>query len=154
MSRLEAVRRLVGDLIRLHADGDQRRAGFIHLYGVSTVCRLLAMKRGLDAELGAVVGLLHDIANYHPEETADHAQQGAAEAERILREAGGFTKAEIDLVCRAIRRHADKEAVHEPYDELLKDGDVLQHYLYDGAYKSEEAKRRRQQQVLQELGVA
>jgi len=34
---------------------------------------------------------------------------------------------EIDIIITAISRHNDKNTVHKPYDELLKDADVMSH---------------------------
>ena len=31
----------------------------------------------------------------------------------------------------AISKHGDKGAIHDPYDELLKDADVMDHCLYN-----------------------
>ena len=64
MNRLESVRNTVDALLRQQSDDIHRRCGFVHLYGVSTVCALLAVKRGLDIELCATAGMLHDLSSY------------------------------------------------------------------------------------------
>ena len=129
--RLALVRDKVDQILRQIAEWEYQRAGTIHLYGVSAVCVLLAVRRGLDPELCAVAGMLHDIRTYRTGDYQDHAQLGAPEAEKILEELGCFTPEEIALVGCAIARHSDKEACDEAVDELLKDADVLQHFLFN-----------------------
>src|SRR5512145_36165 len=153
--RLERVRQMVDAIIPTQPDAEQRRCGYVHLYGVSAVCVLLAAKRGLDPEICAAMGMLHDIWNYGPEFSAphpDHARLGIPEAKRILREAG-FSITENEMICTAIGHHSDKAAVHGEFDELLKDADVLQHYLYNPALPSHGQKNARLENILVELGI-
>ena len=56
MDRTEQVRQVVDEILRGQPDEEERRCGFIHLYGVAQACALLALKRGLDAELCTVAG--------------------------------------------------------------------------------------------------
>ena len=151
VERLESVRRVVDEILRLQPDEVQSRCGFVHLYGVSTACVILACKRGLDPQLCAVAGMLHDISAYKTEPTPDHALLGAQEAERIPSDLGTFTREQIDLVCDAIACHSDKDRKHSEMAELLKDADVLQHYLYNPGLTP--VPRGRLARVLEELGM-
>ena len=137
MNRLEQVRRVVDEILRQQPDIEERRCGFVHLYGVSSICALLAIKRGLDPQLCAVAGMLHDIASYKTGDPINHAQRSALEAEEILRRAGGFSREEIDAVCLAISTHSAKDQRDGELAELLKDADVIQHYLYNPALSKE-----------------
>lgn len=120
-------------------DAETRRAAYVHSYGVSQCCVLLALKRGLDPELAAVIGLLHDIYSYKTGLTALHSENGADMVrvvfKRDLRDL--FSEDEQTIIKSAIYHHSDKGHVHDEYDELLKDSDVL--FLlsfrtsYDGA---------------------
>jgi uncharacterized protein len=133
MNRLERVRQEVDSLLlRLTSDED-RRCGFVHLYGVSHTATELALSRGLDPELAAIAGMLHDLTNYTIGSSPDHAQRSSDLAAQLLERLDLLTKKEIQTVARAIARHSDKEKVDEPLDELLKDADVLQHWLYNPA---------------------
>lgn len=125
MSRLQQLRLTINEILNTH----ERPWGYVHSYGVSATCVLLAKKRGLDTEMAAVCGMLHDIATYMTGDHVDHAPRGAVEAERILKEIGCFSPEEIELVRDAIHRHADKDAVDGEMAECLKDADVLQHHL-------------------------
>ena len=130
MNRLENLRRHIDHLL-FQLDGEPCRNGFIHLYGVSVFAALLARKRELDEDLAAASGMLHDIWVYTSGDSPDHAVPCAHLARRILAEVGGFNKDEIEMICTAISHHSNKTDVHTPFDELLKDADVLSHHFYD-----------------------
>jgi len=132
MDRLEQLRQTVNEILRRQ----ESPWGYVHLYGVSATCVLLAKKRGLDPEMAAVCGMLHDISTYMTGDRSDHARRGAVEAERILTELGCFTPAEVALIRDAISRHADKDAVDGDMAEILKDADVLQPHLYNPGIES------------------
>jgi HD superfamily phosphodiesterase len=132
MNRLEQLRKTVNDILRQQ----ESPWGYVHLYGVSATCVLLAVKRGLDPELAGVVGMLHDITTYKTGDRTDHAPRGAVEAQGILERLGSFTRDEITLISDAISRHAAKDAVDGDMAELLKDADVLQPYLYNPGIES------------------
>ncbi len=131
MNRLEQLRLIIDNIIRDNPDTEDSRCGFVHLYGVSATCTLLALKRGLDPELCSAAGMLHDIWNYQVGDCPEHGQLGAEEARKILKELASFTPQEIDAICTAISRHGDKQSVDGELDELVKDADVFQHYLYE-----------------------
>jgi uncharacterized protein len=137
MDRLEKVRQIVDEILRQQLDMDESRCGFVHLYGVALTCALLALKRGLDPQMCAIAGMLHDIASYKTGDSINHAQRSTLEAAAILRKAGGFSKREIDDVCQAISTHSAKDEIDGKLAEVLKDADVLQHHLYNPALPKE-----------------
>jgi uncharacterized protein len=133
MNRLEQLRQVIDGIVRKNPDHEQSRCGFVHLYGVSATCTILAFKRGLDVELSSAAGMLHDIWNYQERENPQHDKLGAVEARKILKKLGSFTPSEVDIICTAIASHSDKQSTEGEMAELLKDADVLQHYLYNPA---------------------
>jgi uncharacterized protein len=165
MDRIEQLRCVIDDIVRKNPDPEDSRCGFVHLYGVSATCTLLALRRGLNLELCLIAGMLHDIWNYKYKEDPNHEQLGAVEARQILEQSGSFSNEEVELICGAIARHTDKETVDSDMDELLKDADVFQHYLYNPslyheniAQKTSGSKHRsmreqRLERVLRELGI-
>jgi uncharacterized protein len=153
MDRLEAVRQVVDAILRQQPDPEERRCGFVHLYGVSATCALLAVKRGQDVELCAVAGMLHDIWTYKTGDPANHAHLSAREAEQVLDGLGGFRPDEIAAVSGAIARHSDKANRDSQVAELLKDADILQHYLYNPALASKGPAAERLERVLGELSL-
>ena len=64
MNRLEKVKQYVTSILLMQNDLVIRNKAFIHLFGVSSLCSLLALKRNLNTELCAICGLLHDIYKY------------------------------------------------------------------------------------------
>ena len=88
MDRLEKLRQEVDALLRQQPDPIGRRCGFVHLYGVSGSCVLLAEIRGLDAELSATAGMLHDLSTYETGDPTDHACHSALRAQQLLAESG------------------------------------------------------------------
>mgnify|MGYP000497398458 FL=1 len=53
MNRIEKVREAVDAVLLNIADAGERRCGYMHLYGVSQACVLIALKRNENAELAA-----------------------------------------------------------------------------------------------------
>ena len=60
MNRIEKVREVVDEILLHMTDDEERRCAYLHLYGVSQACALLALKRGEDVELATIAGMLHD----------------------------------------------------------------------------------------------
>jgi hypothetical protein len=152
-NRLEKLRTVVDDILRRQPDEQERRCGFVHLYGVAATAAILAARRGLDVGLAGAAGMLHDIYAHRTGILPLHAPNGAEDARVILRDLGGFTAEEQQIVCTAILRHGKKQAVHGPYDELLKDADVLQHFLYNPALPVAPHYVPRLRSLLAELGL-
>jgi flagellin-specific chaperone FliS len=61
---------------------------------------------------------------------------------------------EIQIITNAISRHCDKDIIQEPYDEVLKDGDVMSHCLYNTDFQVKAWEIERYKSILTELGCA
>jgi len=150
-NRLERLRHEIDRLIMEHQPYNARY--FInHLYSVSEYCALLAIRRDMDPELAATSGMLHDIYQITAGTIEEHAVKGAAEAERILMSMNSYSKEEIAVITTAISRHSKKRKFHEPYDELLKDADVMSHCFYNTDFSVIEKDAARYDKILEELG--
>ena len=150
-NRLEILRAAVDKLIYENRPAESRY--FIsHLYGVSRFCALLAIRRGLNAELAAACGMLHDIYQVTAGVMKKHAVKGAAQAKIVLEGTKAYTDGEISVITHAISRHGEKRSVHGPYDELLKDADVMDHCFGDPDYPVSEKEMVRYNNLLTELG--
>lgn len=152
-SRLDRVREYVNRIFDRIEDAETKRAAYVHSYGVAQCCALLALRRGPDVELATVIGLLHDIYTYKTGCTALHSHNGA-EMMRVvfkseLRDL--FSEEEQTIIKSAIYHHSDKEHVHDEYDELLKDSDILQHLSFDDTY--EPTRGQRLLHTVKELGL-
>lgn len=64
-----------------------------------------------------------------------------------------YSDDEIKIITTAISRHSDKEYIHEPYDELLKDADVMDHCLYNTAFPIAQREIERYHNLLIEFGL-
>lgn len=151
-NRLEALRNEIDKLLD-RSDRRSTRLYISHMYGVAHFCTLLALKRALDAELATTCGMLHDIGYMTGGGSENHAAKGAEQARGILMGMALYTEQEIALITAAIARHSDKQHIHEPYDELLKDADVLDHGLYNPAFPIAEKEAARYAHLLAELGI-
>jgi len=96
--------------------------------------------------------MLHDIYQVTDGIIENHAVKGAEKAETILKTLNLYSDEEIAIITSAISRHSDKTAVHEPYDELLKDADVMSHCLYNTDFPVSENEIVRYKNILAELG--
>ena len=158
-NRLEILRSKVDGLIL--ESGAYAGEFFSHLYSVSKFAALLALKRGLNPEIAQASGMLHDIYQVTDGTTEQHGARGAIVAGEILREVGLYSDEEIEIITTAIHWHSKKRKFHGPYDELLKDADVLDHYFYNtdfpvkymGMFSHLEKGRARYENILLELGI-
>ncbi|GHU58427.1 hypothetical protein FACS189444_2080 [Spirochaetia bacterium] len=130
-NRIEALRKYIDDILLNMTDTFERRCGYLHLYGVSHFCTLFALKRSDNVELATMAGMLHDIYSYKTLDTKDHAQKGSILAKEILDNIKLTTADETEILCNAILHHSDKKNRHSTFDEILKDADTIQHYLYN-----------------------
>lgn len=135
-NRVKAIREYVNNIFDSIENSDEKRDAYIHSYGVSECCALLAAKRGLDLELATVIGLLHDVYRYKTGITAWHSQNGAEMVrvafKYVLKDI--FSDDEQTIIKSAIYHHANKDLIHDKYDELLKDSDILQRLSFDNTY--------------------
>ena len=150
-NRLEILRAEIDKLI-YEKQPEKIRFFIEHLYSVARYCSLLALKRNLNQEIAMTSGMLHDIANVNSSGSDNHAIKGAEEAEELLRTLNLYTDAEIKIITTAISKHNDKQALHEPYDEVLKDADVLSHCFYNPDFPVSDWEIGRYKTLLVELG--
>jgi len=152
-NRLEKLRNEIDKLLLAGNHRDLRMC-ISHMYGVARFCTLLAMKRGLDIELATTCGMLHDIHWMTGGDSEAHAIKGAQQAEAILKAMGGYSDEEIEIITTSISRHSDKTSIHDPYDELLKDADVMDHCLYNADFPIAEWEMLRYENLCTEFGLS
>ena len=152
MSRLKTLREYIDNELLMLAEEKQISAT-AHLYGVSLATTILARKRGLNEELAAMAGMLHDMHAYKSGSYDDHAHLGAELARGILNELGITTEDETEIICQAIYHHDDKLVIDSPMDELLKDADVIDHCFKDSSKPVKEKEQVRYANLCEELGL-
>jgi len=153
MGRIEKVREVVDEILVNMSDHEERRCAYLHLYGVSQACALLALKRKENVELAVIAGMLHDIYTYANLDSRDHAHKGAETAKEILDSLEVFTEDEKNLIYTAIYNHSDKSLMHSWLDEILKDADVMQHVLYNPLFVIKEHEQKRFDSLKEEFGI-
>ena len=151
MSRLKSLRQYVESELNKMEDPDKRNSALVHLYGVSLAATMLAKKRGLDPELASMAAMLHDMHAYKTGSYDDHAHKGANLAREILGELKLTDDAETEMICSAIYHHDDKLVVDSPFDEVLKDADVIHHCFNDLSKDVKEKEQARFDSLCKEL---
>ncbi len=153
MGRLKELRKYINSELEKMENTDDIFSAANHLYGVSLAATILAKKRGLDPEIAAMAGMLHDMHAYKTGSYDDHAHKGADLAREILSELNLTSDEETDAICSAIYHHDDKYAIDAPMDELLKDADVIHHTLNDTSKAIKEKEQARYDRICEELGL-
>jgi len=152
-NRLERLRLEIDKLI-FEKQPEKIRFFIEHLYSVARYCALLVLKRNLNPEIAMTAGMLHDIYRVTNNISDNHDVMGAEKAAEILKTLNLHSDEEIILITTAISRHCDKATVHEPYDELLKDADVLSHCFYNLDFPVSNEEVERYENLLVELNIA
>ena len=153
MSRIKDLQKQVHKVLEKMEDGDKRAKAIAHLHGVALAAAVLAKKRGEDAELATMAGLLHDLYAYKSGSYDDHARLGADYARKLLGRLALTTEEETDIICSAIRHHDGKAEADSPLDEILKDADVLHHSLSDPTKEVKPHEQARYINLRAELGL-
>ena len=153
MSRIKDLQKKVFHILEKNIDdADKRAKAVAHLHGVALAAAILAKKRGENAELATMAGLLHDLWAYKSGSYDDHAHLGAEYARKVLGEL--TTPEETDIICSAIYHHDGKAEVDAPMDEILKDADVIDHSLADPTKEVKEHEKERFASLCEELGLS
>jgi hypothetical protein len=154
MNRVLMIQRYINTIFDQITSPEMKAVEIGHIYGVAQLCSLLASRRGLDMELAYITGLLHDIYRSKTGVGPYHAHNGAEMLRVAFKNelAGFFSEEEQTIIKSAVYHHSDKAHVHDAYDELLKDADALQHFLFDNGYATQ-YEAARLNLVLRELGI-
>ena len=81
MSRIKELQKYVHHVVE---DNEKEANQIAHLHGVALAAAILAKKRGVDAELATMAGLLHDLYAYKSGSYDDHAHLGSDYARKVL----------------------------------------------------------------------
>ena len=104
------------------------------------IMRLLAVMRGLNPDICAVIGTLHDIATMESGKHENHMVKSLEYIEPLLNEYNtsshcqngkySISDEEIELLKEIIPQHGDKDKTSaNPYVEAIKDADAIDRYL-------------------------
>lgn len=131
MNQLQTIKDILYKDLENKCFGYKKKNGYDHLFGVSPLCGLLAIKRNLDVEIACIIGLLHDYSTYITGTSFDHAYRSAMMAKKILEDTNLFTGEEINIIVTAIKNHSSKNKIDDDYSELIKDADAMHQYLQE-----------------------
>jgi len=119
-----------------------------HMTTTAQIMRLLAISRGLDADICAIAGAIHDVATMETGRQENHAVKSLDFIDALISEynAGNekykITGAEIAILKEIIPQHSDKDVVSDNlYAETLKDADAIDRYLHGVETKEHEIPR-------------
>lgn len=132
----------------------------MHLYSSLQIAKIVAMKRGLNLELAAIIAALHDVAVVVTKKTNNHAQGAEKYIREIIQNYNHnitnsrlqITEEELDIIINAVIKHSDTKIFSEDsYVELLKDVDSFDKYLH--GIKIDGDCLIRSNKVIEELGI-
>lgn len=138
--RVAVYERYIIDLLITSDLEDGRRDSSIafelkHHHSTAQFARVLSRKRHLPIDICTVGALLHDLFVIQYGSYSDHAHKSAELAMNVLNELGGFNCDEEDKIISIIYHHSDKHIwSKDPYIEFGKDVDILDSFLYPGAF--------------------
>lgn len=113
-----------------------------HAAGTARIAQFLAAKRELDIEIAFILGVLHDYGRIMTGSKKDHARIGSNYVREYLTQSNCFTEDEIEVLVRAVANHSCKDELGSPFEELIKDADVLDGFLAGRKPKKTESERR------------
>lgn len=123
----------------------------IHMASCAAVGYDLALRRGVDPEMAAIICACHDYGRIVTGRQENHAENGFLPVQDFLRGTGLFTEEEIATIAGAVRNHSKKEEVGTPFEEIVKDADVFDCHRY-GDELPRPAQKRRLAGYLREMG--
>ncbi len=150
----------------MRALGDEDRdvplaQDLFHVMGCIKLATLLANIRGLNPEIVTITMILHDHGRILTGVWDGHDEISPPLVRRLLARMGDFTADEIDLIVKLTRTHRQKDQIGDPYEECIRDADVLDIYLGGTAGWTREVEplkeyisknRRRLENLAEELG--
>jgi uncharacterized protein len=123
-----------------------------HIFGTVMISRILSRKRNSPDEEGALISVLHDLGRILTGRQENHAETGYGPAREVLTSMGIFGADEVERISEGVRAHSRKELAGSEAEEVVKDADILDYYLF-GLPIVKESHRVRLERVLEELGI-
>ncbi len=114
----------------------------IHMASCGRIGYTLAENRNEDPETAAVACSVHDYGRVITGLQKGHAEAGFIPVQKFLKGTGLFTEKEIADIAVAVKNHSRKGEVGSPLEEIVKDADILDCYLYGYDFPRQEQKDR------------
>jgi len=135
MNRIEKLREFIDDMLLNKKDSQDRRCAYVHLYGVSLMCGLIAKKRGASVELAIMTAMLHDLYSYKTEgvppieDKVVKSRKDSEVAREVLDKLNITTADETDTICNAVCYRGVGD--YSELGEILLDANIIQHGFYN-----------------------
>lgn len=127
----------------------------LHMASSSRLAYMMALERGVDPELAACACAGHDYGRIITGKQPGHAEAGYEPVKSFLKGLGElFTPEEQEIIALAAKNHSKKSVVGTPYEEIVKDADVVDCYQYGIAFEREEQKKRYEEWLKRVTGSA
>jgi uncharacterized protein len=157
MQRLIAVQTKMLQTVQEHPLPDEKRDiqkahEIYHMCGTAAIAQLLARKRNAGEEAAACMGIIHDLGRILSGKQENHAADGYGPAKELLSSLRLFSEDEIEQIAAAVRDHSNKDDIGSPEEEIVKDADILNYYMF-GLPVVKESHLRRLKTVLAEFGL-
>lgn len=153
-TRLDSVRSLVQELIGSIPCELQRQHAAARLSGVSAFATMLATRFGLDQELAAIAGLLHNFYEYRTG-ILNFPGSNSAEAVRpLLRDMGLWSTEEQTVILRSIFYQDQTDKPLGTFETILQYARLLHDYFLHTERHVAPQDAARLQEVLQVLGMS
>jgi uncharacterized protein len=114
----------------------------VHMASCARLGYLMAETRGVDPELVSCACAVHDYGRIITGKQKGHAEAGHLPVKGFLKETGLFSDEEIETIALAVKNHSKKSETGTPIEEIVKDADVIDFYLYGFGFEREEQKLR------------
>ncbi len=101
-----------------------------HMSTSMQLCRIEGIRRGLDPDISALIGLMHDVYRLFTGENEDHAIKSEPYVRDILKRFCELDEGKTEIIVRAIKNHSKKNEIGDEYEEMIKDVDVFDSFLY------------------------
>ncbi|NLL38827.1 MAG: HD domain-containing protein [Clostridiales bacterium] len=115
----------------------------LHMASSARLAYMMALERGVNPELAACACAVHDYGRIVTGKQPGHAEAGYEPVKSFLKSLGDlFTPEEQEIIALATKNHSKKSVVGTPYDEIVKDADVVDCYQYGIPFERDEQKKR------------
>ena len=102
----------------------------LHFSSTARIGTLLAVKRGIDKDLAAIACSCHDYGRIITGKEKNHAENGYPKVKDFLSKLDILSEGELKAIAAAVKNHSKKGEVGSPLEELVKDADIIDLYLY------------------------
>ncbi len=114
----------------------------VHMASCARLGYLMALERGVDADLAACACAVHDYGRIITGRQKGHGEAGYLPGKEFLRKTGLFLEEEVERLSLAIKNHSNKSEIGTPIEEIVKDADVIDYYQYGFGFSRDEQRER------------